>query len=142
MLTRVQHLVLGFFALAWLGLLAILATMPEIVDKRLHLAVETARRGEAAFLVFMTAFLALLAIGVVRRWRWTFWLIVIAFLTGVLRIPVAVLQLSNVVPAEGPPWYEVLQASIGLIQFALGLMMFAGHRTGGPWGRRDRATRK
>jgi hypothetical protein len=30
----------------------------------------------------------------VRHWCWTFWLILIAFLTGVLRVPVAILQLT------------------------------------------------
>lgn len=44
------------------------------------------------------------------------------------------LQLSNVLPADGAPLYEVLQAAIGLVQFALGLTMLGGYRTGGPWG--------
>lgn len=88
------------------------------------------------FVLLITAFLLVLAIGVVRRWRWTFWLITIAFLAGAFRIPVAVLQLSNVLPADGAPLYEVLQAAIGLVQFALGLTMLGrgGYRTGGPWG--------
>jgi hypothetical protein len=134
MLNRMQGLILGFFALAWLGLVLLLLGMPEILDNTLHLTTEARHRGEVVFVLLITAFLLVLAIGVVRRWRWTFWLITIAFLAGAFRIPVAVLQLSNVLPADGPPLYEVLQAAIGLVQFALGLTMLGGYRTGGPWG--------
>jgi hypothetical protein len=35
-------------------------------------------------------------VGVVRRWRWTFWLILVAFLFGVLRVPAAVLQFTGI----------------------------------------------
>jgi hypothetical protein len=47
------------------------------------------------FLAALSAFIGLLAVGVVRRWRWTFWLILVAFLFGVLRVPVAALQLRG-----------------------------------------------
>ena len=38
------------------------------------------------FLVALAVFNGLLAIGVLRGWRWTFWLILVAFLAGVLRM--------------------------------------------------------
>jgi hypothetical protein len=131
---RMQGLILGFFALAWMGLVALLVGMPEVLDHIFHLSTEARHKGEVVFVLLITAFLLVLAIGVVRRWRWTFWLITIAFLAGAIRIPVAVLQLSNVMPSDGPPLYEVLQAAIGLVQFALGVTMLGGYRTGGPWG--------
>jgi hypothetical protein len=44
------------------------------------------------------------------RWRWTFWLIVVAFLFGVLRVPASILELTGVLPAAGPTWYVLFQA--------------------------------
>jgi len=61
-------------------------------------------------------------------------LILVAFLAGVLRAPVSLLEVSGVLPATGPAWYELLQGGVGLIQFLIGLAMFAGYRRGGPWG--------
>ena len=69
----------------------------------------------------------LLGIGVVRRWRWTFWLIVVAFIAGVLRVPASILQLSGVLPSESPSCYVLLQAIMGLMQVAIGLAMLAGY---------------
>ena len=92
------------------------------------------RWAKTAFLLALTAFIALLAIGVLRRWRWTFWGILVAFLAGVLRVPVAILQLSDVLPASVPSWYVVFQGLIGLVQLAIGLVMLAGYRRSGVWG--------
>jgi hypothetical protein len=60
---------------------------------------------------------------VVRAWRWTFWLILVAFLAGLLRVPASALELIGVLPANGPTWYVLLQAGIGLVQFVIGLAM-------------------
>jgi hypothetical protein len=88
-----------------------------------------------AFLAAISVFLLLLSVGVVRRWRWTFWLILVAFvLGGLLRVPASVLQLVGVLPAQGPAWYALLQALRGLMQFAIGLAMLAGYRRAGVWG--------
>jgi hypothetical protein len=76
----------------------------------------------------------LLAVGVVRRWRWAFWLILVAFLAGVLRVPVAILQLTGALPADAPFWYVAFQGLIGLAQLAIGLAMLAGYRRSGVWG--------
>jgi hypothetical protein len=48
-------------------------------------------------------------VGVLRRWRWTFWLILVAFLAGVLRVPVAILQLAGFLHASAPTWHVVFQ---------------------------------
>jgi hypothetical protein len=66
--------------------------------------------------------------------RWTFWLILVAFLAGVLRVPVAILQLTGVLAADGPTWYVSFQGLIGLAQLAIGLAMLAGYRRSGVWG--------
>ena len=134
-MNRTQGLVLGFFILAWASLVTILSTAPEVYDQALRFPASSDRRlFELAFLAALSAFLVLLGVGVVRRWRWTFWLIVVAFLAGVLRVPVSILQLSGVLSAEGPTWYVLLQALIGMVQIAIGLAMLAGYRRSGVWG--------
>ena len=70
----------------------------------------------------------------VRRWRWTFWLVLVAFLFGVLRVPVAILQLTEVLNADGPTWYVAFQGLLGALQFAIGLAMVGGYRRAGIWG--------
>lgn len=130
---RTQAAVLGFVLLAWLSLIGILVAAPEILDGTLRLPPGN-RQAQLAFLVALSAFLALLAVGVVRRWRWMFWLVLVAFLAGLLRVPASVLQLLEVLPSMGPTWYVLLQAAIGLVQFAIGLAMLAGFRKAGPWG--------
>jgi hypothetical protein len=126
--------VLGFFILAWASLVTILIATPEVYDQALHLPASDRRLFELAFLAALSIFLTLLGVGVVRRWRWTFWLIVVAFIAGVVRVPASILQLSGVLPVESPTWYVLLQAFIGLVQVAIGLAMLAGYRRSGVWG--------
>ena len=132
-INRTQAVVLGFVLLAWLSLLSILVAAPEVLDGALRLPAGN-RPAEIAFLVALSAFLALLAIGVVRRWRWTFWLVLVAFLAGLLRLPASVLELTGILPSAGPTWYTLFQAAIGLVQFVIGLGMLVGFRKGGAWG--------
>lgn len=133
-MNRTQALVLGFFAVAFIGFVAILALAPEIYSVTLNLRPGGSRLPELSLLLFLAAFLVLLGIGTVRRWRWTFWLILIAFLAGILRLAASSVQLAGVLPQAGPPWYTLLQAAIGLTQFLIGLAMIAGYRRSGPWG--------
>jgi hypothetical protein len=114
----------------------LLAVAPEVLAQALRLPSGSDRRAVlVAVLVALTVFLTLLSAGVVRRWRWTFWLILVAFLAGVVRVPVSFLELTGVVPATAPPWYLILQALLGLVQVAIGLAMLAGYRHGGIWKR-------
>jgi len=130
-----QSLVLGFFVVAWLSLVAILVVEPGIYDSALMLPAGQHRLADLAFLGAISAFIALLAVGVIRRWRWTFWLILVGFLVGgVLRIPASILELTGVLPAAGPTWYTLFQMLLGLVQVAIGLLMLAGYRRAGTWG--------
>jgi hypothetical protein len=130
---RTQALVLGFFLLVWAGLVVILAA-PEVYDQTLKLPPGDRRPAELAFLAALSAFIALLGIGELRRWRWTFWLIVVAFLFGMLRVPTSILALTGALPAADPTWYELVQALVGLLQCAIGLAMLVGYRRAGVWG--------
>ena len=133
MVNRTQALVLGFFGVALVSLLVLLVAAPEVYDQALRLP-DSSGVAEVAFLAVLTGFLGLLTVGVLRRWRWIFWLVLVAFLAGVLRVPVAVLQLTGVLPADVPAWYVTFQGVIGLAQVAIGLAMLAGYRRAGVWG--------
>jgi hypothetical protein len=133
MVNRTQALVLGFFVMALASLVVILVAAPEVYDQALRLR-EGSPAMEVAFLAALTAFIGLLTVGVLRRWRWIFWLVLVAFFAGVLRVPVAVLQLTGVLAADVPAWYVIFQGVIGLVQVAIGLAMLAGYRRSGVWG--------
>jgi hypothetical protein len=116
------------------AVVAILALAPDVFGRALKLPFADLRTLEVAFLAALSVFLVGVATGVVRRWHWIFWLILVAFLAGVLRLPASVLELEGVLPQQGPAWYVVLQGAIGMVQFAIGLAMVRGYRRGGPWG--------
>ena len=133
MINRSQGLVIGFFVAALISLGAILAFEPAIYANVLKVP-SGSNALEAAFLSALTAFIAFLSIGVYRRWRWTFWLIVIAFLAGILRVPASILELTGTLPTRDPGWYVVFQGVIGVIQLAIGLALLRGFRRAGVWG--------
>jgi len=133
MVNRTQALVLGFFGVALGSLLVILAVAPDVYDQALRLP-DGSVAAEVAVLAALAAFIGLLAVGVLRRRRWIFWLVLVAFLAGVLRVPVAILQLTGVLAADLPAWYVIFQGVIGLAQVAIGLAMLAGYRRAGVWG--------
>ena len=130
-INRTQALVLGFFAVVWATLVVLFAAAPEVYYRAMKLP--SAGVG-LLFLVGVSAFIALLGVGVLRRWRWMFWLIAIAFLFGVLRVPASVLALEGVLPADGPSWYVVYQGFLGVVQFVIAVLMLVGYRRGGTWG--------
>jgi hypothetical protein len=132
-LNHTQLLVLAFSATAWVVVVAILALAPGVFDQAMKLSFAGRRPFEVAFLAVLSLFLLVLAIGVIRRWRWTFWLILVAFLAGGLRLPASGLELAGILPLQGRAWYVVLQAAIGLVQFAIGIAMVKGYRHDGPW---------
>src|ERR1041385_4210572 len=133
-INRTQGLVLGFVAAAWLGLIVLLLAAPGVVAGATIPPAAGARAAGLTVLAAVTAMLVVLGVGVVRRWRWMFWLVLLAFLAGILRVPAAALELTGVLPAGGPAWYVLVQAGVGLVQFAIGLAMVAGFRQGGVWG--------
>jgi hypothetical protein len=134
MVNRTQALVLGFFLVVVGSLLVIFAAAPDVYDQALRLPPSWPRWSQIAVLAALCAFISLLAIGVLRRWRWMFWLVLVAFLAGALRVPVAILQLTGVLHADTPAWYVGFQGLIGVAQFAIGLVMLAGYRRSGLWG--------
>jgi hypothetical protein len=130
--TRTQVLVIAFFAVAWLSIVAILGVAPDVYDEALRLG-NASDAIRFATLGSITAVISLLTVGVVRRWRWTFWLIVVAFLAGILRIPVSLLQLTDVIHTSLPSWYIAYQCALGITQFIVGILMVLGYRRASYW---------
>jgi hypothetical protein len=133
-LNRTQVLVVGFFALVWITLVAILVLSPKVYTQTLRKIGEDSLAAEALFLIALSALIGLLVLGVFRRWRWTFWLVLIAFFFGVLRVPASALEIAGMIPASGPTWYEALQGVIGAGQVLIAIAMLAGYRKAGVWG--------
>lgn len=136
-MNRTKVVVLALFAAYWVIVVVLLAVARDVYDGQLAQAVRLSgnpRPAELGALLGLTALLAVLATGVLRSWRWTFWLILVAFLAGILHVPASALQLAGIVPRQAPGWYVGLQAVVGLIQFGIVLAMLAGYRKAGVWG--------
>ncbi len=133
-LNRTQLLVVGFFVVVWIALVAILVLSPEVYTQTLRKVGGNSLAIEGSFLIALSTLISFLVVGVLRRWQWTFWLVLIAFFFGVLRLPASALQLAGMMSASGPTWYEALQGVIGVVQFLIAIAMFAGYRKAGVWG--------
>jgi hypothetical protein len=122
-MTLVQRLVLGFLVVVLASTALILLVAPSTY----------APFPPVAFLGLLAVLLGLLGLGVLKKSRWLFWLILVAFVAGVLRVPASVLELSGAVKAPEPAWYVALQGVIGLIQVGIAWVMWQGYRRGGYW---------
>jgi hypothetical protein len=135
MINRTKRLVLALLAAYWLIVVMVLVTARDVYDQQFPVKLGGDRRpAEIGVLLVLTALFGLLSTGIIRNWRWTFWLILVAFMAGILRAPISALQFTGAVPAQGPAWFVVLQVVVGLVQFVIGLAMFTGYRKAGIWG--------
>lgn len=131
---RTQKLVLAFFSLTWVAVITILAAAPQVYAQPLRRAPVSLRPAEVIFVIALSGLIGVICVGVVRRWRLVFWVILAVFFFGVLRVPVAALQVTGHIAAGDPTWYIVLQAVVGVSQFAIALAMLTGYRRSGVWG--------
>src|SRR5262245_31063024 len=131
---RTQATVLGFFAAAWVALVLLLFTAPEVYDTALPVDPDRRAVARLALVGGVLVLLLVLGVGVLRRWRWMFWLVTVAFLAGALRTPASVAELVGLLPLRGPAWYAALQGVLGLVQLGIGLLLVRGSRRGGAWG--------
>jgi hypothetical protein len=138
-INRTKALILVLFVVYWAAIVAILVAARNVYDQILALQIGELPSNyqwpaEISVLVVLTSLLLLLSAGVIRGWRWTFWLILVVFLAGVLHVVTGALQLAAVLPANGPTWYVLFQTVIGLIQFVIAVGMLVGYHKRGIWG--------
>jgi hypothetical protein len=72
-------------------------------------------------------------VGVVRQWRWLFWLLLLAFGTALLDIAVTVLQVLGVLPNVFPLWYSLFRMGVALPEIAPAIWMMRLYRRHGVW---------
>jgi hypothetical protein len=140
-----QWFILVFFGSMFVVLVVLYLVAPVIYVRALKLGTATASSDSHplainVFFVAILAFVVTLGLGTIRRWRWVFWLALIAFLASILDIPAGILQLLGIIPIDQPAWYVILRMAISLVEFALGVWMLRAWRTCGVWagGRRQR----
>jgi hypothetical protein len=130
--------VIAFFILAALSLLVVYVASPAIYAQSLSLASSPADRYPVPvtlFLVGILAVIALLILGVVRHWRWVFWLMLVAFASSALQIPVTLLQIAGVLPSTDPLWYSLFRMGVAVLELGLGVWMIQVYRHEGIWAR-------
>jgi predicted MFS family arabinose efflux permease len=136
--SRLQRVLVAFFLLATLFLLVVYFVTPSIYTDTLMLQSTPADRYPLAatlFLVGIVVFIAILVVGVVRHWRWLFWLLLIAFTAMILEIPATILQLTGVIASLFPVWYSLCRMGVSLIAVGIAGWMWYIYRHYGVWGR-------
>ena len=133
---RLEIAVIAFFILAAISLLVVYVTSPSIYAQSLSLTSSPANRYPVPvtlFLVGILAVIALLILGVVRHWRWVFWLMLIAFSASVLQLPVELLQIFGVLPLTSPLWYSLFRLAVAVLELGLAVWMIQVYRHEGIW---------
>jgi len=128
--------IIAFFILAALSLLVVYAADPAIYAQSLSLISSPADQYPVPvtlFLVGILTLIALLILGVVRHWRWLFWLMLVAFAGSGLQIPITFLQITGVLPTPYPLWYNLFRMGVGMVELALAVWMIHIYRHQGVW---------
>jgi MFS family permease len=116
---RLEQVLVVFFILAALSLVAIYSVEPSIYTSMLLLASDASDRyplKASLFLLVILVFIAVLIFGVVYHWPWLFWLLLIAFSFSILEIPATLLQLAGLFPGRFPLWYSLYRMGVALIE--------------------------
>jgi hypothetical protein len=136
-LTRqLQWTLLAFFCLSALFLVGVYVVSPSIYTKTLLLVPFRADRSPflaTLFLVGIGMLLAIVMIGVLRRWRWVFWLVLVAFGAMILEVLTTILQLTGVLPVLFPLWYNLCRMGVSLIAVIIAMWMLHISRHHGVW---------
>jgi hypothetical protein len=123
---RLETVLIAFFVLAGLFVLVVYLADPSIYTKTLMFEPSTSDRyplPATLFLVAILVFISVLIFGVLRHWRWLFWLLLVAFGFQILAIPTAILQLTGIVTSIFPVWYTLSRMCVSLIQIGVAVWM-------------------
>ncbi len=127
---RLSAVIIAFFVLAAVSVLAVYLADPTIYTKVLMLESTTADR----YPLPGTLFITVLIVGVLRHWRWLFWLLLVANSFSILEVPATILQLNGVIPNPYPVWYSLYRMSIAVIQVGIAIWMIRIYYQYGVWG--------
>jgi predicted MFS family arabinose efflux permease len=133
---RLEQALITFFVLAALFLVAVFVADPSIYTKTLLLEPSPADRYPlpvTLFLLGILVFIAVVILGVVRHWRWLFWVLLVAFGFMVLEVPATILQLIGVVPSLFPVWYSLCRMGVSVIAVIIAVWMIQIYRQYGVW---------
>jgi hypothetical protein len=136
-IVRLETVIITFFVLAALSALAVYIADPTIYTKVLMLESTTADRyplPATLFLVALLIFITVLIVGVLRHWRWLFWLLLVANSFSILEVPATILQLNGVIPNPYPAWYSLFRMGAALIQVGIAIWMIRIYYQYGVWG--------
>jgi len=125
-----QRVVAGFFIGVWVLLVGLRFAAADT----LHAALGIDEPAASIFIAAISVLIAVLLVGTVRRWRWLFWLVLLACLGGAIRVPASALELGGVISTTLPSWYVALQGGIGVTQVVVAVLMVRGYRRAGIWG--------
>jgi hypothetical protein len=134
---RLSAAIIAFFVLAALSALVVYIADPTIYSKVLMLESTTSDRyplPATLFLVVLLIFITVLIVGVLRHWRWLFWLLLIANSFSILEVPATILQLTGVIPDPYPVLYSLYRMSIAVIQVGIAIWMVRIYYQYGVWG--------
>ncbi len=144
---RLQWTLLAFLLLTVLVLAAASLADPAIPTKTLTLTLSPLAGFPAAagfLLAGIAGLLALLIGGILRRWRWVFWLVLVAFGAMVLDLPATLLQWTGALPDPFPFWYSLCRMGASLVAVGIAIWMLSIYRHHGVWalGRRTPSERR
>ena len=127
---------IAFFILAATSLLVVYVADPAIYAHSLALTSSPTDRYPVPvtlFLIGILTMIALLILGVMRHWYWLFWLMLAAFASSALQIPVTFLQMTGMLPTADPLWYSLFRMGVAVVEFALAVWMIHIYRHEGVW---------
>lgn len=145
LLRRLERVLIAFFLLATLFLLVVYFVAPAIYTQTLLLQAAQTERYPLAVTLFLVAillFIAVLVVGVLRHWRWLYWLLLVAFGFSVLVIPATILQLTGVLSSDYPVWYSLARMGVAVIEVIIAVWMVQIYRQHGVWamGKRQKSS--
>lgn len=142
---RLEVAIITFFALTLLSLFVVYAIDPSIYLQTLKLT--SSPRDPypwpaTLFLLCLVIFIGSMIIGVLRHWRWLFWLLLGAFSASILQFPAELLQISGVLPMSAPLWYSLFRLVVAAFEVGLAFWMIRIYRHRGVWAMGHKNARK
>jgi hypothetical protein len=140
-----ERTLLAFFVLAASSAVGVYLAAPALYTNLLLLHPALTDRYPAIVRLSLVGILLVIAlgmVGVVRHWRWLFWLLLFAFGASILDIPVTILQPMGALPNVFPLWYSLLRMGVALPEIALAVWMLRIYRHHGVWAMEKKPARR